>query len=59
VTIEEEVWQNVSQIVAGFPLLECDRCATTGDLFEVLHKIEKSLGVYIGDESINQNYFQS
>jgi hypothetical protein len=22
---KEEVWQNVSQIVAGFPLLECDR----------------------------------
>jgi hypothetical protein len=24
---KEEVWQNVSQIVAGYPLLECDRCA--------------------------------
>ena len=23
----EEVWQNVSQIVAEYPLLECDRCA--------------------------------
>jgi hypothetical protein len=25
----EEVWQNVSQIVAEFPLLECDRCAVS------------------------------
>jgi hypothetical protein len=24
---KEEVWQNVSQIVAGYALLECDRCA--------------------------------
>lgn len=24
---KEEVWQNVSQIVAGYTLLECDRCA--------------------------------
>ena len=25
----EEVWQNVSQIVADYPLLECDRCAAS------------------------------
>ncbi len=24
---KEEIWQGVSQIVAGYPLLECDRCA--------------------------------
>jgi hypothetical protein len=24
---QEEIWQNISQIVAGYPLLECDRCA--------------------------------
>lgn len=24
---QEEVWQNISQIVAGYPLLECSRCA--------------------------------
>ena len=26
---KEEVWQNVSQIIAGYPVLECARCAVS------------------------------
>lgn len=26
---KEEVWQNISQMVAGYPVLECDRCAVS------------------------------
>ena len=35
---KEEVWQKVSQIVANYPLLECDRCAAS--VMEWLHDNE-------------------